>query len=606
MASVMALSGCGGDGDGRADPAQPVALNCDDSLKAGFQPDTETTVLMVKAFKKGDALLLGGTPTAATPTAANDLCMVKLLVGPGHPGPADAPSTTQGIGIEVWLPTKAHWNQRVHVYGSGGWGGGVETSTTQLATSINASGSPAETAGVEGSVSASSDTGHADQVHGGAFAMNPDGTVNTAGWRDFSLRSIHEMAVKTKALATAYYGTAPTRAYFDGGSKGGRQAMQAAQAYPEDFDGIMVAFPAMNWTRFITAELHPQIVYQRDLVDRGIAIPTTAQLDLVSNAAIRACDLVGGQHLGYVIDPAQCRYDPTKDAGVLCAGVGGNAGTVGANTTPACVNLAQATAVNKIWYGMTSDGSAPDPAVDNGWDSGLDGKRRWYGWPRGVSLYNAWVRTFAPTVNVNAAPEGPFGISADTVALNLQDPTIAEPSFVNATGNGASRWKTLSYEALSNAFDRGVALQGAFSDIDANNPDLSAFKARGGKMIHYHGIDDEAIMVQGSIDYYDKVVARMGGLAATQGFYRFYLVPAMGHGFGGYHNGSANPDAAPPLPKRDVLFGALRDWVEQGTPPDTLLASSTAPAKSMPLCPYPKKIAFQGGDPLVAASYACR
>lgn len=611
MAATLLLAACGSDGDKKEDSSPaPIALTCDDAIKTGFKPDADTTVLMVKAFKKGDPLLLTGTATAQTPVAANDLCMVKLNVGPGIPGPVDALSTSAGIGIEIWLPTRANWNKRAHVYGSGGWGGGVQTSTAALGALSNASGNPAEAAGIDGSVSASSDTGHTDTVHGGSFAMNPDGTVNTAGWRDFSLRSIHEMAVKTKALATAYYGQAPAHAYFDGGSKGGRQAMQAAQAYPDDFDGIMVAFPAMNWTRFITAEMYPQIVYQRDLVDKGIPIPTTAQLDLVSVAAIQACDMVGGKHLGYLTDPSQCRYDPTKDANVLCVGAAGNGGIVGANSTSACVNLSQATAVNKIWYGMTADGSVPDPAADNGWDSGLGGVRRWYGWPRGVSLYNAWVRTFAPDVNVNAAPEGPFGISADTVALNLQDPTIAEPTFVNATGNGASRWKSLSYAALSNAFDRGIALQTAFSNIDANNPDLTAFKARGGKMIHYHGFDDEAIMVQGSIDYYDKVVATMGGLTATQSFYRFYLVPAMGHGFTGYHNGSANPDANPPFPKREVLTSALWDWVEKGAAPDTFLATlptgSATPEKSMPLCAYPKKISFVSGDPLVAASYACK
>ncbi|MFS2051804.1 hypothetical protein ACEN8K_23235 [Variovorax sp. CT11-76] len=102
-------------------PASAAPLACDDTLKANFKPDALTTVVAVKAFKKGDALILGGTATGATPLAANDVCMVKLNVGPGNPGPADAPSTSPGIGIEVWLPAKAAWNSRVHALGGGGW-----------------------------------------------------------------------------------------------------------------------------------------------------------------------------------------------------------------------------------------------------------------------------------------------------------------------------------------------------------------------------------------------------------------------------------------------------------------------------------------------------
>jgi pimeloyl-ACP methyl ester carboxylesterase len=95
--------------------------------------------------------------------------------------------------------------------------------------------------------------------------MNPDGTINTTLWRDFASRGIHEMAVKSKALATEYYGRAPQFSYWEGGSTGGRQGLKLAQDHPEDFDGIVANFPAINWSKFITAELYPQIVFQRDL-----------------------------------------------------------------------------------------------------------------------------------------------------------------------------------------------------------------------------------------------------------------------------------------------------------------------------------------------------
>jgi hypothetical protein len=133
--------------------------------------------------------------------------VVKLNVGPGNPGPADAPSTSPGIGIEIWLPTAANWNNRIHVVGGGGWAGGVQGSTTALAGAASASaGSAAGNAMVEGAVSATTDTGHPNTANGGSFAMNPDGTINTTLWKDFSERGIHEMAVKTRALTKAFYG----------------------------------------------------------------------------------------------------------------------------------------------------------------------------------------------------------------------------------------------------------------------------------------------------------------------------------------------------------------------------------------------------------------
>ena len=602
IVATLLASGCGGGGSnnntfpfigGGTPPPAPVSLACDDTLKANFKPDANTSVVAVKAFKKGDALLLSGAATATTPVAANDVCVVKLNVGPGNPGPAGTPSTSPGIGIEIWLPSKAAWNSRVHALGGGGWQGGVAGSATAIASTA-----AADVAGKEGAVSSTTDTGHSS-VAGGSFAMNPDGTINKTLWTDFASRGIHEQAVKTKALATAYYGAAPKYSYWDGGSTGGRQGLNLAQNNPGDFDGIIANFPAINWSRFITAELYPQIVFQRDL---GGVAPTQAQQDLVSNAAVAACDVVGGQHLGYVLDPASCAYDPTTDPAVLCTADGGT------NATNACVTKAQATAINKVWYGMTADGSVPSPATDNGWSAASSptllgsGNHRWYGLTRGTSLYGAAFASFG--LNGLTSPNGAFPIASDQVALELQNPTIADPGFLNATGNGQSLWKQLSYAQLSNAYDRGVTLQPEFGNINTDNPDLSAFKTRGGKMLTWHGLADELIMPQGTINYYNSVAAKMGALSDVQGFYRLYLVPGAGHGG---PNGTSNPTAEVPFFSPTQFYDALTNWVEKGTPPDALTLQTlggTAP-KTRPICVYPKKITYTSGDVGSAASYTC-
>ena len=561
----------------------PTVQACDETLQASFKPDEQTQVLLVKAFKAGEPLLLSGASGPQTPTASKDVCVVKLLVGPGNPGPADAPSTSAGIGIEVWLPAHAAWNERIHVKGGGGWAGGVHTSTTALAgTSTSSSGSPATTAMVEGAVSASTDAGHA--TSGGSFAMNPDGTINTTLWQDFSERGIHEMAVKTKALARAYYGRDARRSYWNGFSTGGRQGHKEAQANPADFDGILAGAPAFNWTKFITTELYPQVVVQRDL---GGTPLTPAQLNQVSRAAIVACDSVGGEHLGFIPDPSICRYDAITDPAVLCPADNG------VNTTPDCVSRVQATAINKMWYGQTADGSVPDPTSDNGFGSNPAPGQLWYGLARGTSM-------------AGLAGPSPFTIASDMVALELQDPTLATPSFVNATGNGANGWRNLSYQQLAQAWDQGVALQGPFANINTDNPDLDAFRARNGRMIMYHGLADTLIPPQGSINYYLRVADRLGSIAAAQSFYRFYLVPGMAHGFS---NGTANPDANPPLPTIDQLYALLTNWVENGVAPERVeissAATASAPAKSRPLCVYPQKPTYTSGDPKVTASYSC-
>jgi feruloyl esterase len=577
------LSACGGDDD-----ASSQALSCDDSMKTAFKPDDLTTVVAVKSFKKGDAISLAASPPAATPKAANDICLVKLNVGPGNSGPAGAPSTSPGIGIEVWLPAKGAWNQRIHALGGGGWQGGVAGSAAAIASTAAAA-----IAGSEGAVSSTTDTGHA--ATDGSFAMNPDGTINRTLWTDFASRGIHQQAVKTKALATAYFGNAPKYSYWEGGSTGGRQGLNLAQNNPADFDGIIANYPAINWSRFITGELYPQIVYQRDL---GGTPLTSAQQDLVSNAAIASCDVVGGRHLGYIPDPSSCNYDPAKDTAVLCASAGGT------NSTASCVNAVQAAAVNKIWYGMTPDGTAPAPTADNGWggatSSALPASGRWWGQTRGTSLYASF---FAPLgLNGLASAAGPFPIASDQVALELQNSRIALPSFTNAVSNGQNLWKNLSYADLANAYAQGVALQPQFGNINTDNPDLSAFRGRGGKLLTWHGLSDELIMPQATVNYYNRVSAAMGGLANVQSFYRLYLVPGAGHGT---PNGTSNPQADVPIFAPSQQYAQLTQWVEQGIAPDTTTLASPGGNSGL-TCVYPKKAVYNGsGDPTKASAYSC-
>ena len=574
---------------GVAAPAMAGSALCDESLRKAFASDRLTKIVLVRPFAAGQRLALGDASAASAPVAVNDLCLVKIIVGPGNPGPAGAPSTSAGIGIEIWLPSPAKWNGRIHAIGGGGWVGGAAGSPSEIG-SLGAAG----VADAEGAVSSTTDTGHAGPD--GAFGLKPDGSINTALWRDFATRSLDQQALKTKALTTYYYGRKALHSYWEGGSQGGRQGLSLAQNFPKHYDGIIASFPAINLTRLLVAAMYPQIVFHQDL--GGVAL-SMAQQDMVSRAAIAVCGKTGGEQLGYVMDPAACRYDPVKDTTILCGADGG------ANDLPDCLTKRQATAVNKIWYGMTADGSVPDPAVDNGWDSIAAGNRKWFGLQRGTSLYD---RTFIDKFgrsNGLTVPDEPFKTAAHFLAVLLGDSKIADGSFRNAISNGKDGWKNLDYTALSAIFEKGLALDGQLGGLNTDNPDLSAFKKRGGKILSWHGLADEIIPAQGTIRYYQSVMQAMGGAAAAQSFFKFYLVPGNGHNS---QNGTANPAATPPVIEWPYFYQLMVDWVEKGVEPGRLDISSPRGAAvpvSQPVCPYPMKPKYRSGDPRIATSYEC-
>jgi feruloyl esterase len=542
-------------------------------------PDANTTVTLVRAFKRGDSLALSGTPAApAPPVAASDLCLVKLRIGPGHPGPAGAPSTSAGIGVEAWLPSVAAWNRRFHAIGGAGWYGGAAISATTVIGDTHA----AAVAAVENAVTAVTDTGHT--ATDGSFAMNPDGSINTVLWTDFARRATHEMTFKVKALAAAYYGANPAHSYWDGCSTGGRQGLMEAQADPGDFDGILAGAPAIHWTQFTIGGMYPQVVM--NLEPGGPIAP--AKQATAGAAAINACDTrLTGAHDGYLSDPAACAYDPTADPAVLCAASGGT------NSSPACLTTVEARAMNKIWYGQTSDGSVPSPAADNGFNATLAGDQLWFGLARGTDL----------TVLTGAAP---VDLGSDQLALNLQNPAYARPTFVNATGNGADQWKTLTYagpNSIANAFAQGLTLNGAFGGINTDNPDLSLFRDRGGKLILYHGLADTLIPPQGTMNYYTRVAQVMGGFPKTQQFARLFVVPGLGHCASSGSVGGGSP----PLPAPGQMYQVLVDWVETGAAPGSIVVGTTAGTpRNRPLCMYPSQLTYLGGDVNHAASFTCQ
>lgn len=545
---------------------------------------------LVKPFAAGSVLSLTTPAAADAPVTPVELCLVKLIVGPGNPGPADAPSTSSGIGIEIWLPTLAHWNKRYQAIGNGGFAGGPEVTSLSAIGALRPGASPLALAGA-GFVTSINDGGHPGI--GGNFALNPDGSFNAASFADFAERASHEMAVKTKALINAFYGEAAQFSYWNGCSEGGREGLMEVQKYPADFDGVLAGAPAVDFDRLGIADLWPQVVMQVDL-GGPMAV---GKLVAVTAAANAACSSgLTGQPDGYISDPAACHYDPTKDAALLCSSAGGT------NAAASCFTLAEAAAVNKIWYGPTSTGTVPDPALDNG--SGALGAlapgQLWFGVERGSRLADH------PIWEGLAGPD-PFLFATDMTALALLDPRFAEPIFTNATANGERKWQSIDYtgsSSLASVMAASRERMGAL--IATDDPDISAFAARGGKLLLWHGTADSLIPTFGSVRYYEALAQSAGGYEQARNFARFYLAPGIDHCFSAGVSGT-NPPVPGGVDVGTGLMDVLQTWIEHGTAPEQIAARSeagTAPSRTRPWCPYPSKLKYVGGN-VDSGSFTC-
>lgn len=404
----------------------------------------------------------------------------------------------------------------------------------------------------QGFVGVKTDTGHPDFLLSGAFGMLSPGNANVPLQEDFAHRSMHLMAVVGKQLTKAFYAQDPVRSYWYGCSTGGRQGLMMAQRYPEDFDAILAGAPAIHWDRFQAYHIWPQIA-MREEAGGPIA---TAKQTLATNRAIAVCDANDGVTDGVLDDPRTCDYDPTNDLTITDA----------ACAADTCLTPGEANAIKKIWGGAR----------------GAGGNLLWPGLERGSSL-------------AALAGVAPFPIPIEQARYWVYfDP--------------AWDWTTLNYLNYESFFSDNIAQVGPRMATD--NPDLSAFKARGGKLIMYHGWSDNLIMPQGTTRYYERVKQTMGSNNAEE-FSRLYMVGGMGHCSGGTNVdqfGQGSSGAVPKEPKTDV-FRALMAWSEKGVAPNEIVASRIAGGvvtRTRPLCPYPQVAKYQGaGSTDAAESFRC-
>jgi tannase/feruloyl esterase len=408
-----------------------------------------------------------------------------------------------------------------------------------------------------GYAASATDDGHTGSPIDGTWALNHPERI-----KDFAQRAVHETADATKAIIANYYGRPQEFAYFNGCSEGGREAFIAAQRYPKDYNGILAGAPALSWSRLMTNFIwNAQALHASD----ETYIPA-GKLQAIQAAALGQCDKLDGLADGVISDPMACRFDPGV---LLCKSA----------PTDACLTAPQIEGLRRVYAGPRDP--ATGKALSTGYEPGVEAEGGPFGWP-----------------GYNIGPARGMALSVFFGSGYYANFVFANPA-----------WKFQDFD-----FARDPARAAEMGRLmDASDPDLSAFRAAGGKLIHYHGWGDASPPPRHSVEYHAAVQAKMG--PTTDGFYKLYMAPGMLHcGMGPGPNAFGNLlDPAPAAAADRNVFEALRAWVETGKAPAAIVATKyveDTPAKGVkmtrPLCPYPQTARWDGkGDATAAASFKC-
>jgi feruloyl esterase len=354
---------------------------------------------------------------------------------------------------------------------------------------------------------------------------------------DFGWRAVHEMTVTSKRIIAAHYQRHPQFSYWNGCSAGGRQAMKEAQRFPEDFDGIIAGAPGLDWT----GRAAQAVRLAKRLEANEPARLSQAQIQRVHRAVLDACDALDGVADGLIEDPTKCTFDP---AVLRCEG-----GAGAPCLTPPQIETVRLMYSNPVNPRSKRAIAGLAPGSEPGWTS-----LGWTASARATGLDQFRFLVF----NDPAWTIQQFNFDVDVVRAEDTD-------------NGT---------------------------INALDPNLKPFIARGGKLIHYHGWSDPQISPGSSTQYYSRVKDAVGSISTLHDSYRLFMAPGMAHCGGG-----EGPNAF------DVV-SALEAWVEHGKAPDRIVASHSTNGvvnRTRPLCPYPQRAVYTGvGSSDEAANFDCR
>jgi len=353
---------------------------------------------------------------------------------------------------------------------------------------------------------------------------------------DYGYRAVHEMTVAAKALIPAFYGNAPRLSYWNGCSTGGRQGLMEALRYPADYDGIIAGAPVNFRTHQLTWELW---VAQAVHKDEASYIPP-AKYPAIHRAALEACDARDGLKDSLIDSPHTCRFDPQ----VLACRAG---------DADSCLTPPQVEAARRIYAPAVNPKTHQEifPALQPGSELGWGGLA-------GPQAVGEAVEFFQYVV--------------------FNDPNWD--------------FRTLAWDTAAEAADAAAA-----SVLNVTDPNLKPFFDRGGRLLLYHGWNDQLVAPLNSVNYYQQIIATVGRSTADSRV-RLFMMPGMNHCGGGEG------------PNTFDRMGVIERWVEQQQAPARIEASHATDGtvdRTRPLCPFPQVARYTGQGSIDAATnFVCR
>ena len=352
---------------------------------------------------------------------------------------------------------------------------------------------------------------------------------------DLAYRSIHEMTVQAKTIVNAHYGTPPKFSYYNGCSQGGRQGLAAAQKYPEDFNGVIAGAASWNQMRAHGARVALNLIVNKD----ADSVIPASKYRMIHEAVLNACDAVDGIKDGVIENPVMCKFDYAQ---LACK----------AGDVPNCLTSRQIESANA----MTSP--LRDPKT-------------------GRILFEGHLMPGSELGWATLGGPEPLGLA------------------VSGLRNIVFQNRSWDYHKMNILSDVDRADESDNRVMYSGDPNLKPFFERGGKLLMYHGWNDQQVNPLNSVMYYGNVVNTVGKKAANS--IALFMVPGMNHCSGG-----------PGTDSFDKLK-ILEEWVEQGKKPTQILAShlnNGQADKTRPLCPYPQVAKYKGsGSTNDASSFAC-
>lgn len=541
---------------------------CGDSINTPAATPLTCTQLVGKTVPAASIGLAttGAVVTAATTVPASgsgaqavgEYCLVSGAINP-------VSSSAPQIKFQIAMPTA--WNNKIMMFGGGGYDGTIPAPTGNVPAGPTTQLTPLG----RGYATFASDSGHQANALGSedaSFGVSDEAINNFDG---DALKKTRDVAVYL--IDARYAVKAPKRAYFAGGSSGGREALAVVQRWPQDWDGSIVLYPA--WA---AASLDLQF----GRITRALAAPGAyvdqAKRKVLLNTVLAACDTLDGVADGLISNVAACNatFNPStatlNGTALRCAG--------GADLGDTCLSDAQIAALNvyntPITFGYTlASGETQYPGFNV------------YGADLGVANASALQPTVITLAMGTSQPASPMPTTAPYMSV-FWDQWIRY--FVT---------RDASYNSLSVDPQNPGALQARISQLtglqDVNKTDLSAFNAKGGKILMAHGMADALVSTRSTEQYYQRLQTTMGA-SAVANFVRFYEIPGYGHAVSSVFNVSWDS------------LTTLENWVEKGVTPPAQTVADTAgvPGRTRPLCEYPTFPRYNGsGDVNLASSFTC-